>query len=79
MPSATKKAWGIWTVIPEPSPVFPSAFSAPRCSMFARILSPDSTMPWLFLPSMLTAIPTPQESFSYSGSYRPALCTLSLS
>src|SRR5580704_288259 len=59
--------------IPAPSPVFFSAPHAPRCSRFKRIWTPSRTILLDLRPLRSTTKPTPHESCSYWGSYRPCL------
>ncbi len=63
----TKKSWQIWTRMPTPSPVFPSASLPALCSRFSTILRAFSTVPRVFVPLILTTAPIPQLSCSNSA------------
>ena len=57
--------------MPAPSPTSGSAPTAPRWSRLIRSCSPWPTIWWDFWPLMLATKPTPHESCSLRGSYRP--------
>ncbi len=67
--SSAKKACGICVRMPQPSPIFGSAPTAPRWSRFSRIFRPCCTMEWLRRSCMSAMKPTPQASRSWAGSY----------
>ena len=71
IPCSKINSCGICKRMPAPSPVFPSAPSAPLCRMFSSTFSALSTSSWLLFPLMFTTIPTPQASCSFSGLYSP--------
>src|SRR5262249_26574217 len=75
--SCSRNACGICTRMPAPSPVFGSHPQAPRCSRFSRIWMALSTMSCDFRPVRLATKPTPHESCSKLGSYKPCLDGLS--
>jgi hypothetical protein len=56
------------TRTPAPSPVLPSASTAPRCQRAFRALIASSTTSRRGLPSMAQTRPTPQASRSVEGS-----------
>ena len=58
--------------MPAPSPVLPSASTAPRCQIAFSALIPFSTTCRRGLPSIATTSPTPQEACSSSGWYSPS-------
>ena len=58
-------------LIPEPSPVFGSAPTLPRCSRLQTLSRPRSIMRRDFFPVISTTKPTPHESFSLIGLYKP--------
>jgi hypothetical protein len=66
-----KKSCGIWMWMPAPSPVLPSASTAPRCQTAFSASMPLSTTSRRGLPSIATTQPTPQASRSSAGSYMP--------
>ena len=53
--------------MPAPSPVLPSASTAPRCQTAFKASIPNSTTFLDFLPSVDTTKPTPQASCSKPG------------
>src|SRR5580658_7789738 len=57
--------------MPAPSPVLASQPHAPRWFRLTRMVRASRIILWDFFPLMLTTKPTPQESCSYHGSYRP--------
>ena len=57
--------------MPAPSPVLPSASTAPRCQIALSVLIPASTTRRDGLPSIDTTRPTPQEECSSSSAYMP--------
>ena len=63
---SAKKSEGISKWIPAPSPVFPSASTAPLCQTAFKALIPYSTTFLDFLPSVEAINPTPQASCSIS-------------
>ena len=63
-----KKSSGMRTWMPAPSPVLPSASTAPRCHTFFSALMPASTTRRDGLPSVAATRPTPQASCSQAGS-----------
>ena len=69
--SSRKRASGICSNIPAPSPASGSAPTAPRWVRFLRICKPCSTMACDFAPLMCATKPTPQASCSLAGSYNP--------
>ena len=71
IPCKRMNSWGIWTMIPAPSPDFPSAPSAPRWLMFSSTVKALSTNSCVLSPRIFTTIPTPQASCSDAGSYSP--------
>ena len=78
MPCKRMNSWGIWSMMPAPSPVLLSAPSAPRCFMFSNTLRAESTNSWDLLPWMSTIMPTPHASCSFEASYNPLvlwICT----
>src|SRR6056297_2899695 len=62
---------GICTWMPAPSPVFPSASTAPRCQIALSASIPASTTLRLGLPLTDTTRPTPQDECSSSSLYMP--------
>ena len=64
---SSKKATGICTWMPAPSPVLPSASTAPRCQIAFSAAMPFSTTCRRGLPSTATTSPTPQDECSCSG------------
>ncbi len=58
---------------PQPSPVLPSASTAPRCVMRVSAEQAVLTSSWLCMPRMCAISPNPQLSFESSGRYRPLL------
>src|SRR5436190_20148113 len=71
--TVARKSCGICSRMPAPSPVLFSQPHAPRWFRFTRICSAWRTIQFDFLPLMLTRKPTPQESCSNCGSYKPCL------
>src|SRR5690606_3055589 len=69
---------GIWIRMPAPSPASGSAPTAPRWVRLARIFSPSRTVWWLLRFLMSATKPTPQESCSLRGSYRPVRLLVAL-
>src|SRR5580658_1466905 len=69
--TSLKKACGICMRMPAPSPVLASHPQAPRWFRLTRMVRASRMILWDFFPLMLTTKPTPQESCSYHGSYRP--------
>jgi hypothetical protein len=68
------QSWsGIWIRIPAPSPISLSAPTAPRWSMFSRILSACVTMSWRLTPLMCATKPRPQASCSLGGRIQTVL------
>ncbi len=65
---SAKKAWGTLTMTPAPSPVLPSASTAPRCQTALSAAMASSTTSRRGLPSMAQTRPTPQASRSEAGS-----------
>ena len=65
---SAKKAWGTLTMTPAPSPVLPSASTAPRCQTAFSAAMASSTTSRRGLPSMAQMKPVPQASFSDAGS-----------
>ena len=65
-----KKRWEIWSKIPTPSPVFPSASFPARCSNVSTMVSACSTVAWVLIPLIFTTAPIPQLSCSNSGLYK---------
>eukprot|EP00953_Heterococcus_sp_UTEX-ZZ885_P016432 9239-Heterococcus_DN1.PRE.1 len=65
------KASGMATSMPAPSPVFSSQPQAPLWVMRTSISLASTTMLREALDLSCTHRPTPQESFSRAGSYRP--------
>ena len=63
-----KKSCGIWTWMPAPSPVLPSASTAPRCQTAFSASIPLTTTSRRGWPSIATTQPTPQASCSSAGS-----------
>ncbi len=61
-----KNLWEICSIMPTPSPVFPSASFPARCSKFSTILSAFSTVWCDRTPFILTTAPIPQLSCSNS-------------
>src|SRR5690606_20566049 len=57
--------------MPQPSPVLPSASTAPRCHTAFSASMPATTTAREGLPSIAATNPTPQLSFSSAGSYIP--------
>src|SRR6056297_646032 len=57
--------------MPAPSPVLPSASTAPRCQIALSASIPACTTLRDGVPSMLTTRPTPQEECSSSSAYIP--------
>jgi hypothetical protein len=55
--------------MPAPSPVLPSASTAPRCQIACNALIPASTTPRDGVPSIDTTSPTPQDECSSSALY----------
>ena len=74
MPCSKINSWGIWSMIPAPSPVLLSAPSAPLWRIFSNTLSAESTISCDLLPWMFTNIPTPHASCSFAASYSPLHC-----
>ena len=74
-----KNRWEIWSRMPTPSPVLPSASFPARCSRFSTILRAFSTVLWLFMPLLFTMAPIPQLSCSNCCRYRPWSSLLSRS
>src|SRR6056297_3040244 len=72
-----KNCTGICTWMPAPSPVLPSASTAPRCQTALSASIPFCTTCREGLPSTETTSPTPQLAFSSSGLYRPFSATQS--
>ena len=68
------RACGKPAVIPAPSPLRPSAAIAPRCARRERASSPICRSSWHGAAEVCTIKPTPQESCSNRGSYKPC-CT----
>src|SRR3989442_12063634 len=62
---------GVRTRMPAPSPELGSQPQAPRCDMFSSMSRASSTILCEALPLMWQRKPTPQESCSKRGSYRP--------
>ncbi|MNV59210.1 hypothetical protein D3C71_1516200 [compost metagenome] len=77
--SSRYSASGIWIRMPAPSPMSLSAPTAPRWSMFSRILSACVTMSWRFTPLMWATKPSPQASCSLPEEYKPFCCRCSIS
>ncbi len=69
--SLAKNPCGICTRMPAPSPARGSAPTAPRCSRLQRMASASSISLCDLRPLMSAMKPTPQESLSSAGSYRP--------
>ena len=70
--ASSKKAVGSSTWMPAPSPVLPSASTAPRChTAFNASIAADTTRRDA-LPSVAAISPTPQASLSNSGRYMPS-------
>ena len=63
-----KNSCGIWTWIPAPSPVLPSASTAPRCQTAFSASMPATTTSRRGTPSTAATKPTPQEACSSAGS-----------
>ena len=59
------------TELPAPSPVLPSASTAPRCQTAFKASTPINTTSRRGLPSIAAMRPTPQASPSSAGSYMP--------
>src|SRR5271154_1674181 len=57
--------------MPAPSPVLASQPQAPRWFRLTKMVRASRMILWDFFPLMLTTKPTPQESCSYHGSYKP--------
>src|SRR6056297_412046 len=57
--------------MPAPSPVFPSASTAPRCQIALSAVIPASTTLRLGLPLTDTTSPTPHEECSSDSEYMP--------
>ncbi len=70
--SLAKNLCGICTRMPAPSPMRGSAPVAPRCSRLQRMRRPSWTIKCDLRPLISAMKPTPQESLSSAGSYRPA-------
>ena len=64
------KASGMAHRMPQPSPVFPSASTAPRCQTALSALIPLSTTSRDAVPSIATTRPTPQDACSSSSRNR---------
>src|SRR5690606_1742886 len=71
--TARRKSSGFFIRSPQPSPVLPSAATAPRWVRRSSAWIAVCTSQWLGLPSMWAIRPKPQLSFSKSGRYRPVL------
>ena len=69
----TKNLWGMEVITPAPSPSRASEPTAPRWVMLHSRLCASLMILWLATPRIEAANPTPQASFSYSGSYKPTL------
>ncbi len=69
-PTARKNPVGDFISSPQPSPVLPSAATAPRCVRRARAEIAVLTTQWLGKSSRLAIRPKPQLSRSNAGSYR---------
>src|SRR5579864_7425092 len=69
--SGTSSRYGIWVSTPAPSPVFPSAETAPRWVRRATASSASSITAWL-RPAVVATNPVPQASCSNRGSRRSA-------
>ena len=65
---SAKKAWGTLTITPAPSPVLPSASTAPRCQTAFSAAMASSTTSRRGLPSMAQTRPTPHASCSDAAS-----------
>ena len=65
---SAKKAWGTLTITPAPSPVLPSASTAPRGQTALSAAMASSTTSRRGLPSMAHTKPVPQASCSEAGS-----------
>jgi len=66
--ASAKKSCGISMWMPAPSPVLPSASTAPRCHTARNASMPACTMSRRRLPSSAATKPTPQASCSIDGS-----------
>src|SRR5437867_8444384 len=64
---------------PAPSPVLTSQPQAPRCFRFSSATMPSWTILCDFSPFSRTMKPTPQESCSYRGLYKPLVWWVHLS
>ena len=69
--TSLKKSCGMSISIPAPSPVLPSALTAPRCSSFTKISSALCMISLVLSPLRLQIKPAPQLSCSFSGWYKP--------
>ena len=69
--TSLRSSTGSWMRMPAPSPLLGSAPAAPRCSRCSRATSPSATMACERWPWMSVTMATPQESDSFSGSYKP--------
>ena len=69
--SRRKRASGICSSMPAPSPVSGSLPAAPRWPRLMSTWSPSSIIWWDLRPLMSATTPTPQLSCSCSGEYRP--------
>ncbi len=65
--ASAKKSCGISIWMPAPSPVLPSASTAPRCHTAFSAAMPACTTSRRFLPSRAAIRPTPQASCSCDG------------
>ena len=66
-PQMLKKEVEISSIIPAPSPVFPSASTAPRCQTAFSASIPNSTIFLDFVPFVEATRPTPHASCSRLG------------
>ena len=65
--AARKNSSGIFSSRPQPSPVRPSASTAPRCVSRSSAPTAVHTRSWLASPSICAIRPKPQLSRSNSG------------
>ncbi len=59
-----KNSWGVWIIMPAPSPVLISQPHAPRCSIFSRMVSASEIFDVIYCPFILATKPIPHESCS---------------
>mmetsp|Transcript_715 Transcript_715/g.2524 ORF Transcript_715/g.2524 Transcript_715/m.2524 type:complete len:298 (-) Transcript_715:37-930(-) len=71
--ASVRNACGMPVSMPAPSPEEGSQPQPPRCAIRTSIVFASRTISWLACPLRCATIPTPQESRSSAGSYRPCL------